>query len=389
MDRDQINARILAITGEIDGLDLGTTEGRASFDRLEAEERTLRTALRRIEEQASGSAEEREWASVVAGLRMSDYMSAAVSERSLTGRAQEVHEEHYRGAVGASLGGVAFPMDLLAERAGETSLAATGATEAVQFVQRRFRPPLAAWFGVSMPRVPAGESKFVVITGGPAGTERAKGVAEGNTEIAHSVIETKPQRISVRATIRDEDALRNPGFEMAVSGDLRMALGSALDREILEDIRGGAVVADDDTAAITAATMFGKAASLIEGVFASMLSDIRLILGPATYVKLAEAIYASTEVDALTKLKMAGVECRVTSETDIVPAESGMLQKILARRGMDMRDGAAPVWETGRMIRDPYSEAASGEVAITVHAFFGKGNVLRAGGFQTANAKLS
>ncbi|MDE2943793.1 MAG: hypothetical protein OXT63_06245 [Gemmatimonadota bacterium] len=394
MDRDQINARLLEVQGEIDGLDLATATGRRAYEALEAEEKTLRSALRRLE-RGNGpqgeDAEAREWAGVVAGLRMRDYVFAAANEAPLAGRAREVHEERFRDAVGASLGGVVFPLDLLGARAdAATNLNTDGASETSMFVPRMFRPPLAGFFGIPMPRVPAGESKYVTVTGGSAGTDRNRGVAVDAAEVTHTVTTAKPGRISVRAVIRDEDALRHESFEEAVQTDLYAALGDGMDREIMSDLRGGLEAVADDATALTASHLLGKVSAHVDGVHALDVDALKLILGTDSFTALAKLLFDSTASAGVDKLKDWKVQYRVTAETGVVPAKANNnLQKVLVRKGADARDAVCPVWETGRLVRDPYTNAAKGELALTIHGFYGGTKVLRAAGFALDNFKLA
>ena len=191
-----------------------------------------------------------------------------------------------------------------------------------------------------------------------------------------------PKRNAVRLLFSIEDAARIPGLESALTRDLRMALVEGVDRAVfLGD--AGATGTDADivglnTAAVTenmvtqANKILGPGTlaaftGLVDGVHAMTLADLKVVAAVGAWRLWEDTIINST-ADNMTLaafLRMAGLSwsARGLIETATDDGDIGAF----VGRGMGI-DGAgvAAVWEAGELIRDPYSGAAKGEVALTL-----------------------
>ena len=161
-----------------------------------------------------------------------------------------------------------------------------------------------------------------------------------------------------------------------------MGLQDGLDKQIIAGASGllsGTNLADHDQATVTgyADYISDFAYARIDGRFASMVSDLRILMGAGTYAHAASQ-YRGNNADqhALARLMADTGGVRVSAH---VPDVSGNKQNAVIRRGMN-QDMVAPIWEGVTIIPDEVTKAKSGEIVITavmLHAV----KILRAAGF--------
>ena len=308
-------------------------------------------------------------------VRVGNYLAAALEMRAAEGAEAEFNQ--HRG-----IGLDRFPLELLAPE-----LRATTATESAVMQQtwldRLFADTAAMRLGISMRSVPAGVASYPVTTAGASAAQRAKEQAIGDTAWTVGVTEMKPKRNGVRAVFVMEDAARLPGLEQALRRDLSMALTEGIDRAVfLGD--AGATGADADivgltTAAITETTLtqankvkgpetLTAFSNLVDGIHAGGYGDLRVVAAIGAW-RLWENTVANAAAENQTIaqfLRMAGLSW--SSRGDIEAATSnGNFGAFIGRsRGIDGAAVAA-VWESAQLIRDPYSGAAKGEIALTLN----------------------
>ena len=191
-----------------------------------------------------------------------------------------------------------------------------------------------------------------------------------------------PKRLQSSFRYSREDRARFAGMDAALRDNLSMALGDGLDAQIISGTNGlltGANLAAHAAAAVStfAAYLSSFGYSRVDGRYAPMASDLRLVVGGATFAHMGAAYRSNNadynSVDALSRIT-GGV--RVSSH---VPAAAANKQNTIVRRGM-RRDMVAPIWEGVSLIPDEITKAADGEIVITavmLHAV----KILRADGF--------
>ena len=173
-----------------------------------------------------------------------------------------------------------------------------------------------------------------------------------------------------------------PGLESALTRDLRMALTEGVDRAIfLGDATATGTDADIvglNTAAITevAVTQANKIlgpgtlaafTGLVDGVHAMGLGDLNVVAAVGAW-RLWEdtVINATAENQTLGAfLRTAGLSWMARGEIETDTADGDFGAFVGRGKGIDGA-GVAAVWEAGELIRDPYSGAARGEVALTL-----------------------
>ena len=114
----------------------------------------------------------------------------------------------------------------------------------------------------------------------------------------------------------------------------------------------------------------------VDGRYAADLSDIRVVMGSATFANASTKLPTNGEENALARIRNDSSGVRVSAH---VPAASGSKQNALVRRGT-RRDMVAPVWGQIVLIPDEVTLAKKGQIQLTavlLHAV----KILRTGGF--------
>ena len=363
---------------ELDQIEKGTPDlerqlraAQVAVDTEEAEQREAGSAAR----QPEGDAEDRERAELRSKVRMSGYVTAAVEQRAASGA-----EAEYNAAIG--IAGNRFPLELLAPPEERATSDTSTTTTPRRWLDRLFAGTAAERVGVTMESVPAGEASFPVTTAGASAAQRGRSEAAADAAWTLGITELKPTRNAVRLVFNVEDAARIPGLESALTRDLRMALAEGVDRAIfLGDDGANENVGDITgltTAGITEATItqankilgpgtLEAFTGMVDGVHAMGLGDLRVVAAVGAW-RLWESTVINSAADNMTLasfLRTAGLSwsSRGSIETDTADGDFGAF--VGRSRGIEGAAVAA-VWEAGELIRDPYSGAGKGEVALTL-----------------------
>ena len=311
-------------------------------------------------------------------------------EAGLETRAVDGAEAEYLAALklpltGRLQGGTTFPLELLAPEIRHEERATTDAetiTTPRRWLDRLFAGTATANVGVTMESVPAGVASYPVTTAGASAAQRAKSQDAADAAWTIAVTEAKPTRNAVRAVFTIEDAARIPGLESALTRDLRMALTEGIDRAVFIGDSGGTGTDADITglqaAAITETTLTQAAkikgadtlsafTGMVDGISAMSLGDLRVVAAIGAW-RLWENTIINSTADNMTLaafLRGAGMSWTTRGEIEAATANGDFGAFVGLGRGIEGAAVAA-VWEAGELIRDPYSKAAGGEVAITL-----------------------
>ena len=380
-------------------LDELNDEHRAELDKLEKGipdlELQYRAAKRAAEDEeteqrAAGAAakkpedgEDRERLELRAKIHLGNYLCAATQKRAADGAEGEYLAALEISPIGPN-GGAAFPLELLAPPVEER---ATTDTDTIatprRWLDRLFADTAAMRLGITMESVPVGVASFPVTTAGASAAQRQRETdAAANAAWTLGVTEMKPKRNAVRAIFTIEDAARIPGLESALTRDLRMALTEGIDRAIfLGDATATGTDADIvglNTAAITETTITqankilgpGTLAAFtaqVDGIHAGMLGDLNIVASVGSF-SLWENSIINSAADNMTLaafLRGAGLSWMARGNIEAATADGDIAAFVGRKRGIDGA-GVAAVWEAGELIRDPYSAAATGQVALTL-----------------------
>ena len=374
---DETRAELDTIEGGTPDLERQIRGATVAVETEEAEQRTV------APEHRDADPELRERLELRAKVRMSNYIVAAVEQRAVVGP-----EAEYNAAV--AITGNRFPLELLAPPEARAARAEDRATTNVDvatmprtWLDRLFAETAAMRLGISMESVPVGSASYPVTTAGASTAQRQRSTdAAADAAWTIGVTELKPKRNAVRLLFSIEDAARIPGLESALTRDLRMALTEGID---------AAIFLGDTTATGTDADITGLTTAT--GVGEETLSQTNKILWPATvsaFMDMIDGLHASTPAD-LRVVSSVGASRLWHSTTANTNRNESVAQimmgngiNFMAREGITETttnnqfaafigrnrgiDGAgvAGVWEAGELIRDPYSGAAKGEVALTL-----------------------
>ena len=349
-----------------------------AVDDEDAEQRAAGNAARAPE----GDAETRERADLRAKVSMTGYVSAAIEQRSADGA-----EAEFNAALG--IAGNRFPLELLAppeKRAAVEQRATTDAdtqTMPRRWLDRLFAETAAMRLGITMESVPVGASSHPVTTAGASAAQRQRSTdAAADAAWTIGVTEMKPKRNAVRLLFSIEDAARIPGLESALTRDLGRALGEGIDRTIfLGDAT--ATGTDADIVGLTTATITEQTITqankilgpgtlaaftgLVDGIHAMSLGDLNVVAAVGGW-RLWEDTIINGTADNMTLaafLRTAGLSWMARGEIETATDDGDFAAFVGRSMGIDGA-GVAAVWEAGELIRDPYSGAAKGEVALTL-----------------------
>ena len=387
---------------EIGGLegDALTEEVRAEETKLQTEYRDTETKLRAAvaagdtETRTSGTdtPEVRELRELTGRASAGDIFRAAMEHRATEGATREL-QDHY------DLGANQVPLIMLAE-AGRTEYRAVtpapgdvGAQQA-EIVPYVFPQACAAWLGIDMPTVGAGEAVYPVLTKKLTVNAPAENADADETTGSFSADVLGPARLQASFFYSREDRARFLGMDEALRMNLSDGLGDGLDGRIIAGTNGlltGANLANHNAAAETTFAsykqnfLYGR----VDGRYAGSVEDIRIVMGAESYAH-ASTVYRSDgnnadAIDAALDVLMqrsAGV--KVSAH---VPALAASKQNNLIRLGM-RRDMVAPIWDGITIVPDEITLIKKGQIMITaimLHAV----KILRADGFYKQQVQTS
>lgn len=330
--------------------------------------------------EGEGDAEARELRELEGRVEVRRYIGAA-----LDGGAVDGAEAEFNAAL--DMGAGSFPLQLLAPEE-RTTTNTDAATNQGTWLDRLFASTAAAHLGISFRRAAPGVAAFPVTTAGATAAQRGRGEAAADAAWTVGVREIKPSRNAVRAVFSVEDAARLRGLEDALRRDLRMALTEGIDRAVflgdaganenagdITGLQGHASVAEveiNQTGKTAPATTVAALAALIDGQHAAAPGDLRIVAAVGWNTLLLSTIAnASAENQTLGQfLRASGFSWRTRGGIETATAAGYFGAFIGLARGI-AGAGVAPVWEAARLIRDPYSGADSGEVALTLQTLWG------------------
>ena len=381
IEQSKIREQISALLGKDELTDDDRTKLGELTTRMEQLEVEMRAAIvaepgETIETRdEQGDGETRELRQLRGRVRMGNYIAAAMEMRSADGAELEWNQH-------LGIAGNRFPLELLApamERRATTDTESNVSQRT--WLDRLFAGTAASRLGVSMISVEPGVSSHPLTTAGASFAQKERGAAVGDAAWTVGVTEAKPKRGAVRATFSIEDTARLPGLEDALNRDLRMALTDGIDKAIFVGADGGSAntadIAGLTTASITETTLtqankvkwpetVQAFAAMLDGVHAATLEDLNIVASVG-----AARLWVGTQANANRNESVAQIMrgnglswgSREGIDTDTANGDFGAF--IGRGRGIEGA-GCACLWAAGELIRDPYSGAAKGEVALTL-----------------------
>ena len=403
----EIRQRLNEISGLAD--DAMTDEIRAEADKLTGEYKNAETQHRsaliaegeeqRAAEGEFGNAdgEPAEVRALLGRVGIGDYLAPAAGGIGLFGGAAELNAAMQVPTVGRS-GGILIPWRMLEcpehraapaprgeARAFTTTGALDGGTAQRPILQRLFGMDILGALGVRIDTVPAGMTEWPLLNGGVAPTMKAETMAADAAVTASFDTETlKPKRLTGRYEFTHEQAAQVQDIEQALRRDLADAVKSKMSDLILNGDESTNAYEPDGflikiaaptapTAEADYAAYAGVHATAVDGIHASMETEVSSVIGTASYVHAASVYQTGSGESGSQALMKRGMNCMASS---YVPAAAGtpLLQtgNILHAAGPNgggaslRGDSIAAMWPTLEVIRDIYSQASQGVVLTWV-----------------------
>ena len=423
----EIRQRLNEIAGLPDG-DM-TDEIRNEADKLGGEYKNAETqhraalisegeAQRAAEgEHGDGDGEPAEVRALIGRVGIHDYLTPAAGGLGLTGPAAELNAAFKVSTVGTS-GGILIPWRMLetpelrvAPRAEHCAFTTTtnldGPMMQRPILQRLFGMDILGALGVRVDTVPAGMTEWPLLTGTVAPVQKAEGDAANAATAATFATETlKPKRLTGKYEFTHEQAAQVSDIEQALRRDLADAVKSKMSDLILNgDESTNAHEPDgfltklsapaDPGAESAYADYAGSHATAVDGIHASMETEVGSVIGTATYKHAAGVFQAGSGESGSEALKRRGMACMASS---FVPAPAGanMIQNGNIYHaagpnggGASLRgDSIAAVWPTLEVIRDIYTQASQG-VVLTWVSLWDAETAFRAAAYQRTAFRLA
>ena len=332
--------------------------------------------------------------SLVASADGGRILSAVVEHRSTTGADREIQDEF-------GLGGNQLPLEMLRAAHLSEHRAVTPAPTDVGRNQNAILPGvfpmgMAAWLGVDSPSVGVGQQTYTVVATNASVHEPAEGGSAAETTGSFTARTVTPSRLQAAFFWSREDAATLAGMGDALTTNLQMALADKLDERVLNAANGflGAssplTAVNDPSATADFAAYLAEIYNsvVLDGLYASMASQVRVLLGAETYAH-AATVYRGTTADnetALEKLERVSGGVRIGAH---IPAASSNDQALVVAKNPTMAGTAvAPVWQGVTLVPDEITLAATGQIRVTAVMLYGVA-IMRPAAFRRREVQIA
>lgn len=324
-------------------------------------------------------AEERELRELSSRAQLSGFVAAAMSQRAVDGA-----ESEFAQALQTPVGDGHVPLVMLldekerADAATDFSAADVPQTPG-RFLARVFQEMAARWLGITFESVPVGERVHTVLTGGVDPDTVARAAAHDADAATISTQIMSPNRLTARYLFAVEDVARLPQLEARLRQDLSAAMGDQMDDQIFNGntqlttsggLSAGLAAGQTETvaafAAATADNLHQDVLSAIDGVYAPMLENVRLVMDSDPYKQIKRKANSEVQMFLYDILKAQGLAMRSSNHVAGGALAAGDKWAYASRSRGLAGAAVAAVWPSMQLIRDPYTAAAKGQVALTV-----------------------
>ena len=257
-----------------------------------------------------------------------------------------------------------------------------------------FPQSASAFLGIDMPVVPVGDAVFPVLTAELSVEALAENGGGTETTGAFSGDVLAPARLQASFFYSREDRARFAGMDAALRQNLSDGLADGLDKQNI--VGAGGLIGTsgltlrtgDASATATYATYRGLIydATTLDGRFAAMVSDLRVLMASDTYAH-AAGVYRGNQdnTDGLAVMMRSTSGVRISAH---IPAVGGDNDgDVVIRKGL-APDMVSPVWENIAIIEDEVTKAANGQIVLTAVMLQNR-KILRADGFQRRAVQIA
>lgn len=366
---DELRGEISTLTGEMKDLEHRSTALIAAGDSLDAPE----------DPPAGGTDDKLK--GLIERADAGEIMAAALEHRSTTDATKELQDE-------LGLQSNQVPLEMLEHRAVTPAPANVGQQQA-EIVPAVFPASVSAFLGIDMPTVGPGDAVYPVLTTSADVKTPDENAPAAETTGAFSADVLSPSRLQASFFYSREDRARFAGMDAALRMNLGDALSDALDKQVLagtfglfssDDGSGSPVLADNASSALaTFATYLDDLAyKRVDGIYATMTDQLRIVVGESTFAHMGSAYRADEDsMNTLDRLGAVTGGLRVSAH---VPAVASKKQSAVVRRGM-RRDAVCPTWQGITLIPDEVTLAKNGQIVVTAVMLYAV-KVIRPSGFH-------
>lgn len=326
--------------------------------------------------------EGRQWAELVRGFEVRQAVAFLDEGRALAGRTAEVVEE-LRNAGGYR--GVPIPLEALESRSGETVAGGVPAPmQTMPIVDRLFAATVAGRMGIATISIAQGEREYPVTSSSIAaawadGELASVGAPQTFTTAEKALAPDSNFGVQLRVS-RKALKQSGAGLEQAMRRDMLNAIQVGLDRAaflgtgndgqptgLIPGAGGYGITATAVDAAVTWDAFRAAVVRFMLGNAASGPGDVRLLIRPEVWAALDAAIFDAgsgiTEWD-----RLRGQIGEVVTTTNALAAPAGdplATSAILTTTAGGLPPAFMAIWGGIDLIRDVYSDAASGGLRLT------------------------
>ena len=269
-----------------------------------------------------------------------------------------------------------IPLAMLRDTPAELEQYASGLSTVagnVQQGQRMIVPGVfatgdASYLMIPQETVPAGDAVFPVISTRPdVGGPHTDSTDVAETMATFTADLLAPGRIQASAKWRRTDATRFPGMSDAIRQNINSGLTEKLDKEMIDQIvtdvtRTNAAATVDSFATYRKRLVYDR----LDGRFASMEGDLRMLVGHETMAHMSGAYRSNTADDsAVDSLRRISGGVRISAHIDAVATNPANRQDVIVRRGM-RQDAVIALWDGPIAIMDEISGSGTGELELTI-----------------------
>ena len=329
---------------------------------------------------AGEDAESKELDAIMKRSSLGVFVAEAVGEDRVDGAERELRQA-------LKLGENSFPIDMLLgdepareERADAgTSVTASVAEHHADILGRIFADSAGAYMGVERPMVPIGDTTYVVLTAGVGPDIRSPNITKDAEEATFTTKTVSPVRAQARYLFDIESTYKLRGMESALRRDLTAALADKLDSLALngqaavgttsptfEGIISTLTNPTNPTATAAWADYYKLYTDRVDGKYSADGSNVRVLVNPATFRQAAGLQIATSGELLIDKLPAGRFRASANMPDAASTIATGITYSRTARRGF-----VQPVWRSVMLIRDPYTAAAKGQVALTAITLVG------------------
>ena len=400
LPRQQLELRQSTIRqrlSELSGLDTPEAEQRSEMDTLTAEFQANESRMRALviteteQQRIETRTEDRQLLELEQRASLGEIFDNVRRNRQPTGATKELLDH-------LEMDGNYIPLSMFAMGPVESRAAATisGDTQGNQqpVVRAVFPGSVSAFLGIDQPTTPIGQYLIPVITTSASVHSPAAGGAAAESTGTYVVTTLEASRLQASFRWRRENAASFMELESSLRDNLNEAVMSALDSANLNHTADGLLGTNGLTArsgdAAAEATFedhygFLFDSDTIDGEYASMSSDVKILYGPDGYSH-AAGVYRGTSSD-MTALAALQRDSGGVMTSAHVPDPSTNDQAVIVRKGM-RRDFSNPMWQGVEIVYDDITGASTGELVIWAYLMSAR-KLLRADGFQRRTLQVA